>query len=146
MISDARAAVLAEALTWRGTPFHDNAEVRGGGVDCAHFCHAVFRGAGVIPDMGIERYSPQHMLHRDQELFLGYVLRTGAREIKVEALKPADLVLYKIGRVFAHGAIVIDWPRQIIHAHKQSRFVVITGGRDCGLGKMAMRAFTFWDS
>ena len=140
-----REEVIAEARRWIGTPFQDNQCCFGAGVDCAHFCHAVFVGVGVVKDQAIEHYSDQHMLHRDQELFLGYVLRAGAREIPLDAAQPADLILYKIGRVYAHGALVVEWPKRIIHAHKQSGSVLETGPYECGLARYgAPRAFTFW--
>ena len=64
-----RAAVIAEARTWIGTPFHDVACVKGAGVDCAHFVHAAYTGAGIFEDLGIERYDPQWFLHRDEDLW-----------------------------------------------------------------------------
>jgi cell wall-associated NlpC family hydrolase len=128
-----------------GTPFHDNQCCHGAGVDCAHLVHAAYCEAGVMGDQGIERYSEQHMLHRDQELFLGYVMRAGAREISPAEALPGDLVLYKIGRVYAHGAIVVEWPLRVIHAHKQSGSVLETGPFDCGLGRGGEpRVFSFW--
>jgi cell wall-associated NlpC family hydrolase len=143
-----RAAVVAEALTWRGTPFHNppfhgGAAIKGVGTDCAYFVAAVYHLAGVLPVMQIAPYSPQHMLHRDQELFLGYVERV-AHEIAADRLQPADLVLYRVGRVFAHAAIVVDWPKSIIHAFKPSGCVRISGPSDGLLRGKAMRAFSFW--
>ena len=38
-----------------------------------------------------------------------------AREIPVPPA-PGDIALFKFGRVFSHGAIVIEWPR-LIHAY-----------------------------
>ena len=140
-----RAAVIAAARRWLGTPFEDNQCCFGAGVDCAHFVHAAYVEAGVIDDQKIQPYPSQHMIHRDQELFLGYVLKTGAREIPVADAQAADLILYKIGRVYAHGAIVVEWPTRIIHAHKQSGSVLETGPFDCDLARGGEpRAFTFW--
>ena len=140
-----RQAVIAAARRWLGTPFEDNQCCYGAGIDCAHFVHAAYVEAAVLADQNIAPYPSQHMLHRDQELFLGYVLRTGAREIVADNAQPADLILYKIGRVYAHGAIIIEWPKRIIHAHKQSGSVLETGPFDCGLGRGGEpRFFTFW--
>lgn len=139
----ARAAVLEEALTWRGTPFHDNAEIKGVGADCAHFVHAVYFNAGIIGDQHVEKYSPQWMLHRDEERFLSYVLKVSS-EVPLDALQPADLVVYKFGRCYAHGAIVIDWPRSVIHAWKQANCVLISGPCEGNLIGRRMRGFSFW--
>ena len=43
-----RQAVVAEALTWLGTPYHHRARVKGAGVDCGQLLAAVFEGAGVL--------------------------------------------------------------------------------------------------
>lgn len=139
-----RQAILDEAMTWLGTPFHDCATLKGVGVDCAHFIHACYVAAGVVSDQHILPYSPQHMLHRDEELFLGYVERAGAHEIPVEESKPADIVLYKIGRVYAHGALIVDWPKAIIHSHMQSGRVLISEAFECDLAGRPVRCFTFW--
>jgi cell wall-associated NlpC family hydrolase len=53
-------------------------------------------------------------LHRVTERYLEGVLQY-AKEI--ESLpRPADIVLWKFGRCYSHGAIVVEWPR-IIHAY-----------------------------
>jgi hypothetical protein len=58
-------------------------------------------------------YPPDWNLHRDAERYLNGVMRH-AREI---GGKPAmaDVAVFKFGRCFAHGAIVVCWPR-LIHA------------------------------
>ena len=143
-MNDQRQRVLDEAMEWLGTPFHDCSAVKGAGVDCAHFVHAGYVAAGVIGDQHIQPYSPQHMMHRDEELFLGYVLATGAREIALAEAQPADLIIYRIGRVYAHGALAIAWPDRIIHAHMQSGRVLISSAFECDLRGRQARAFSFW--
>lgn len=113
-----RADVVAEALSWERTPYHSRARIKGVGVDCAQFPAAVYHAVGLIPDLRPE-YSPQWMLHRDEEQFLSWVTPY-AREIGRDALGPGDFVIWKFGRTFSHGGIVID-PPDIIHA-------VIAGG------------------
>jgi cell wall-associated NlpC family hydrolase len=138
-----RQAVIAEAMTWLRTPFMDNASIKGAGVDCAHFVHECYRGAGIIDDLNIEQYSPQHFLHRDEERFMSYVLRV-SHEIGIADIKPADLILYKFGRVFSHGAIAINWPDEIIHSHKEASGVVLSRAFDGNLSGRDFRAFSFW--
>ena len=79
--TDRRDAVIAEARSWIGTPFHDCAQVKGHGVDCAQFIAAVYTATGTVPPFDIEPYSPQFMLHRSEPLFENYVRRF-ARELK----------------------------------------------------------------
>ena len=46
---EGRAAVVAEARTWRGTPWEHAADIKGedGGVDCGMFLIRVFNDSGV---------------------------------------------------------------------------------------------------
>jgi cell wall-associated NlpC family hydrolase len=116
--AEIRAAVLREAISWEGTPYHHHARLKGVGVDCAQLPAAVYEAAGAIPHLE-PQYSSQWMLHRDEELYLEEIRRF-AREIPFEAAKPADLIVWKFGRTYSHSAIILD-PPICIHA-------VIKGG------------------
>jgi cell wall-associated NlpC family hydrolase len=116
-----RQAVIAEALTWLKTPFHHRQCVKLAGVDCANFLYGVFRNAGLTPELEIEDYPPDWYLHRDEERFLGWVTKF-ARKIDGAPYKPADVVMYRFGRTFAHSAIITCWP-QVIHAYAPARMV-----------------------
>ncbi|HWU74408.1 MAG TPA: NlpC/P60 family protein [Sphingomonas sp.] len=113
-----RVDVVREALGWEGTPYHHRARLRGVGVDCAMLPAAVYEAVGLIPRVEPD-YSPQWMLHRDEEQFLGWVTRF-AREIPRDLVGPGDLAIWKYGRCYSHAAIVIDLP-EVLHA-------VIRGG------------------
>jgi len=113
-----REDVVREALRWEGTPYHHRARLRGVGVDCAMLPAAVYEAVGLIPRVEPD-YSPQWMLHRDEEQFLGWVTRF-AHEIPRDAARPGDLAIWKYGRCYSHAAIVIDLP-EVLHA-------VIRGG------------------
>lgn len=138
-----RAAVVAEAMTWLGTPFHHNARLKGVGVDCAMFVIAVYSAAGLIAAYEPAAYPHDWHIHRDVERYLAEVLKVG-REITREQAKPGDIVLYKFGRVFAHGAIVVAWP-QIIHALISARCVTLgDADRDADLVDRHARFFSYW--
>ena len=109
-----RQAVIAAALGWKGTPFHHEAMVKGAGVDCGMLLIAVYREAGLIPDFPVAHYSYQWHLHRSRELYLEY-LRQFGREIPEAERGAGDVVIWKLGRVFSHAAIIIAWPH-VIHA------------------------------
>lgn len=111
-----RAAVVAEARSWLGTPYHHEARVKGAGVDCAQLLIGVFAAPGValIDSLDVPRYPPDWHLHRSAERYLAIVLEH-AREIAGPPL-PGDIVLWRFGRCFSHGAIVVDWPA-VIHAY-----------------------------
>lgn len=140
----ARARVVSVAREWIGTPFHHVMGVRGLGVDCAHFLAKVYEEAGVIEPVKIERYPPQWYLHREEEKFIGYVLRAGGREIGEHEAIAGDSVLYRIGRCYAHGGIVAEWPREIIHAFASVGVVTTSGGRDGELAGKPAKFFSLF--
>lgn len=118
-----RAAVVAEARSWIGTPYHHRARVKGAGVDCAQILVGVFSAPGValIPALTIPHYPPDWHLNRAAERYLGTILEM-AREIPGDPA-PGDVVLFRFGRCFAHGGIVVEWPR-IVHAWAPAHRVV----------------------
>ena len=110
--NEQRDAVIKEALSWERTPHHNGACIKGHGVDCGTYPIACYRACGLIPEIRIPRYSHQFHLNRGEEWYRAIVDAHGHR---VEKPLRGDFALYKIGRVYSHGAIVIEWPR-IIHA------------------------------
>ena len=141
--TEQRARVVEVARTFIGTPFHDQQSLKGVGIDCAHLLREVYVEAGIIETFPIAPYSPQFMLHTDEGLFESYVRRV-AHEIEPESVKLGDIVLYKVGRSFAHGGIVVEWPRTIIHAFKSYRKVVETGAFDADLIGRKVKFFSHW--
>ena len=137
-----RAAVVAEARSWLATPYHHAARVKGAGVDCAMLPAAVYRTCGLIPPLTVEHYPPDWHLHRDIERYLD-VVTSYASEVPGPT-GPGDFVLYRWGRCFAHGAIVVDWP-MIIHALINIGVTLDRG--DAGkLSGRPRRYFTLWGS
>jgi NlpC/P60 family putative phage cell wall peptidase len=114
-----RAAVVQEAESWIGTPFHHAARVKGAGVDCLMLLAEVYQHAGVVAPIEPPFYVPDWHLHRDAERYMEGLLNY-AREIsgppQGPGPLPGDIALFRFGRTFSHGAIVIAWPR-LIHAY-----------------------------
>lgn len=143
--AELRAAIVAEAKSWIGTPYHPHARVKGAGVDCAQFPIAVFHECGIIPNLNPD-YSQQWMNHRDEERYLAEIRRF-AREIKPEAARPGDLIVWRYGRVFSHSAIVVELPL-VVHAVIVGRAVILADiERDEDLKKETRprRAFSVFD-
>lgn len=139
-----RQAVIDEAMTWLRTPHHNMARIKGAGVDCGQFPIAVYSTIGLMPDIKPERYAHDFHLHKNQEWYLSIAQAYG-REFAGPP-KKGDFVLYKIGRVFSHGAIVIEWPR-VIHA-ALGIGVVLDNGEQGFLASKHVREkkfFTLWD-
>ena len=114
-----RAAVIAEAKTWLGTPFHFSASMKGVGVACGPFLIACYRPYS--EDTGRPMPNPPAFprdwhLHDARERFLEVVLAFCA---EVETPQPGDVALFRLGspsRPFSHWALVIEWPNHLIHA------------------------------
>lgn len=143
---DQRDLVDAIARTYIGTPFHDHGEVKGAGVDCATFLKCVFTEAGLVEPFKLDHYSPQFFLHKEEERYIAWVEKF-AREIPQAEAKTGDIVLYKIGLCFAHGALIVNpgWPN-IIHAHYASRCVRCDDGMRPRLGTkiLDVKFFSLW--
>lgn len=147
-----RQAVIAEALTWQRTPYHENAGLKGVGVDCAHFPAAVYAAAGILEPIALGRYAKQWHLHRSAEQYVERILGLGCAELPPDAIPaPADFVVWRFGRTFSHGAIVIAWPR-IIHSYvgtgvtqedaEAAHWLKFIGEGDGSI--RPRRAFTLW--
>jgi len=116
-----RESIVAEALSWNGTPYHHAARVKGHGVDCAQFLIAVVE-AVTGRKIPVESYPPDWCLHRNDETFLE-VLEQHAHRIEGPPL-PGDVAMFRWGRTVSHGAVVLDWPK-VIHANVPERCVSI---------------------
>jgi cell wall-associated NlpC family hydrolase len=142
----ARDRIDELAREWVGTPFHDHARLKGVGTDCAQILLAIFEEAGFIPPTDVGHYSPQWFLHQKEERYLSW-MKKFAHEIAPDRVRHGDVVLYKIGHVFAHGAIVIKpgWPH-IIHAHAGGKVVRRAFGTSPHLGVVVQdtKYFSFW--
>jgi cell wall-associated NlpC family hydrolase len=136
-VGEQRALVIAEAVTWLRTPYHHAARVKGAGVDCAQILIAVYAAVGLIADFKPDDYPPDWMLHRSDERYLGHVMQY-ARQ--VDAPGPGDIAMWKFGRCFSHGAIVLEWPL-VIHAYRPDQMV---GYGDGTQGDLAGREVTYW--
>lgn len=111
----ARADIVREALTWLNTPFHPRAAVKCAGVECGWIIYGIMRDLGILPPSFVmPEYSQQFWAHRGDEVYVQGCLDIGM--VEVTRPHPADMVLAKMGRLFAHGGIVVDWP-WIIHSN-----------------------------
>lgn len=124
MTNDAseRAAVVAKARSWIGTPYHHAADVKGHGVDCAMLLVRVYCDIGLVEPFDPRPYTRDWFLHRDEEKYLGFLFDR-ARQVREPGL--GDTVVFRLGRLFAHAGIVskLD-PLSIVHAFAPARHVV----------------------
>lgn len=158
--AEERAAVVREALSWVGTAFHHRGRVKAtrdgsgkiidsGGADCAQSVYLIYRAAlpGLVPEIAAAdaHYAFQWNLAKaaaEEERYLGAVLEH-ARE--VEKPLAGDLALFRIGRAFAHGGIVLPpgFPA-IAHANADAGLFMLDRA-DLGRTRArAARFFTLW--
>lgn len=137
-----RAALVREALSWIGTPFHDGANLKGVGVDCQNFLIEVYRNAGVISDLPeFPYFGKQWFFHTSEELYLNYLLRFGF-EIPGPP-RPGDVVMYKMGKAFSHSAVVIEWPK-VVHV-LWTRVVTLADAEREGQLLVPRKFLSFWE-
>lgn len=101
---DIRAAIVAEARTWIGTPYHHHARLRGVGVDCAQILIAVFEACGLVRNVQVGDYAREWHMHRSEEMYAEWLDVYGTR---IEDPQPGDVALFRFGRTFSHGAIIV---------------------------------------
>jgi len=121
-----RAAIVREALSWVGTPFVDCGDVKGpnGAVDCAMLLVRCYVDTGRLAPFDPRPYSPRHMLHSNEQRFLGWIEdRLGAREVARPRL--GDMVIWQFGRCFSHGAILIN-SEEVVHAYAHARACLVS--------------------
>ena len=96
---------MAAARAWLGTPYHHAADVKGAGVDCAMLLVRVYVDLGLVEAFDPRPYTRDWMLHRNEEKYLGFLLAR-ARMVEAPGVGLGDVILFKVGRCFAHGGIV----------------------------------------
>ncbi|OZA19106.1 MAG: peptidase [Rhodobacterales bacterium 17-64-5] len=110
-------AVIAAARAWLGTPYHDQASLRGVGCDCLGLARGVWRDVVGAEPQAIPPYS------RDWgETGAHEVLADGARAIMIEitvAEKGSGvLVLFRMApRAIAKHVGILTTPNHFIHAY-----------------------------
>ena len=130
-----RDQIVAEALSWVGTPYHHAADVKGAGVDCAMLLVRVFSDLQLAPPFDPRPYPHDWMLHRSEERFLGWVTRFADR---VEAPRPGDVALFHFGRCVSHGAILCG-DGYMVHADLRATRV-----QRVELANYAARLHSYW--
>jgi NlpC/P60 family putative phage cell wall peptidase len=118
-------SVIAIARSWLGTPYHDQASLRGVGCDCLGLARGVWREVAGTEPFPIPPYS------RDWgETGPCEVLAEGARrmmpEIAVSEAGPGALVLFRMmPRAIAKHVGILTGPGTFLHAYE--RLGVIEG-------------------
>ncbi len=134
-----RERVIEEAMGWLRTPYHHQGRVKGAGVDCATLLCEVYEAAGLIPHIDPRPYPPDWHLHRSDERYLSWVKDFGH---EVDSPKMGDVVVWKFGRCFSHGAIIIN-DTEIIHAYLRTPVSIANWKVDPFINR-EVKFFTLW--
>jgi len=139
-----RQKVLEEAMAWKGAAYHDRAAVPYLVCDCATFPLMCFSRAGCFEwDGTLPYWSPQDWLHNpDEHKYMDQVEKFGFREITEAEAKPGDLVVYRVCHSWTHGAIIIEWPRYVLHPIKELGVIGSHGTEEGFLRRRPHRFFT----
>ncbi|HKW75223.1 MAG TPA: hypothetical protein VJN64_06830, partial [Terriglobales bacterium] len=138
---EVRLQIVRTAREWLGTPYHHRAAVKGAGADCAMFPLAVYKECGLIP-AGYEppEYAMQWHLHRSEELYIKELEKFCRPALGPP--RPGDFVVFRFGRTFSHGAIVLAWPL-VIHSAIPHGVLLADAERDGELMGREMKIFEF---
>lgn len=117
-----RSAIVQEALSWEGTPWHHHQGVKGAGVDCVQFLLKVGQAVGAIPtDIVVENYEP---LARGS--FLVRHLECWLTEVKKpDVYLPGQVLLMNIGGLETHVGIVCNQVN-FVHASAKHKAVIMS--------------------
>jgi cell wall-associated NlpC family hydrolase len=138
-----RANVCRIAREYQGTPYHANARRKGlhGGVDCLTFIVNVYEEAGLIAKQNLPHYSATWHLHSYEEKYKA-TISSYCRLIDFP--QHGDLVLYKMGKCFSHGVIVLKWPTEVIHAYFGRNVFITNADNDGALVGRTKEFYSFW--
>lgn len=119
-----REAIVTEARSWIGTPYHTHAGVKGVGVDCGMLLVRVYTTVGLLPEgTDLPNYAPDWYLHEQSSGWVEDYLSSFTHE--VDTVDLGDILLFKYGRAYSHGCIVTCLnPVMVIHAYAPLRCVI----------------------
>jgi hypothetical protein len=98
-----RRKIVAEAMSWVGTPYAQQGDVKQGAVDCSMLLVRCWVDTGVFQPFDPRPYPPMWHLHRSEERYLGWM---EALAVEVQEPRPGDVAIFRFGRCFSHGGIV----------------------------------------
>ncbi|MEW6121371.1 MAG: NlpC/P60 family protein [Pseudomonadota bacterium] len=117
MSAHLRAAIVAEARAWIGTPYLHRASVRGAGADCLGLVRGVWRAVlGPEPE-ALPPYAPDWAEAGRAETLADTALRH-MRPVPPEEAQPGDVLLFRFrAHLPAKHAAILSAPGRMIHAY-----------------------------
>jgi NlpC/P60 family putative phage cell wall peptidase len=120
-----RDALIAEARSWLGTPWHHQAALKGVGCDCIGFVRGVAEPfVGPVP-IALDYPATWHLYRADPRLYSGFKAR--AEEIVPEDARAGDVLLFGAGKGPAHHCAYVTPNGGLIHCYREAGAVVEHG-------------------
>jgi cell wall-associated NlpC family hydrolase len=137
-----RAAVIAAARTWIGTPYRQQGYTKGpqGAVDCSMLLVGALVEGRVFHPFDPRPYSPIWFLSQSEEKYLAWLDTIGAPTTDP---KPGDIAVYKVGRCFAHSGVIAD-ADYLVHAYASVGRCTLTERSWRDLAKRPTLYYDFW--
>jgi NlpC/P60 family putative phage cell wall peptidase len=111
--------LVAEAMSWKGTPYRHQASCKGAGCDCLGLVRGVWRAFWPEPEQA-PAYSPDWAEEKGSENLLEAAMRH-LLPVPLNAIRPGHVLLfrYRAGYPAKHAGIMIN-EHQFLHAHHGS--------------------------
>lgn len=111
-----RAAALAEAQRWIGTPYHHQMSVKGAGCDCLGLVRGVWRALYGPEPEALPPYAPDW----SERTSIDTLSEAAARwlvPLDLSQVQPGDVLLFRYApNGFARHCAILSEPDRILHA------------------------------
>ena len=109
--------VVVAARAWLGTPYHDQASVKGVGCDCLGLARGVWREVVGVEPVPVPPYSRDWGETGQREVLFEGAAQAMIR-IPVESAGPGDMILFRMrrGAIVKHVGILTE-PDRFLHSY-----------------------------
>jgi NlpC/P60 family putative phage cell wall peptidase len=118
MQSVSRAAIVAETMSWLGTPYRHQASLKSVGCDCLGLIRGIWRSHFGAEPEAIAPYTPDWAEACGDEPLVA-AARRHLQEIAISAAEPGDVLLFRWrpGMPAKHAGVLVAADR-FVHAHQ----------------------------
>ena len=118
--ADLRALIVAEALSWRGTPYHHQQSTKGVGCDCLGLVRGIWRALYGAEPARAPNYSRDWAESKGEET-LRAACEAFLRPVTAEETHAGDVLLFRMTpRAVAKHLGVLIAPGRMVHAFEGS--------------------------
>lgn len=114
--AEQRLRVITECKKWIRTPYHQQSDKIGAGVDCSMILVRAWVDAGIFEPFDPRPYPSNWHFHQDEERYLEWMETLAEETITPQ---PGDIRLMTFGRCYSHSGIITR-PGVMLHAHQRT--------------------------